>query len=295
VLALEETRLALSSVSPLALDLNLERYFDMSFEHWRSQMNELREFFWSPRLAQWAPIAGLLAVVRIRRHAIAALLAGWLAAFLVVKGFSPRASIESNTFWRLLMPAWPAYLLLLASVPLLVPTFPRRLGARLDAPPRAPVRRRWVGLAAALALAVPLAATATATRVEPPDVPAIVQSFETGTTMLTPVDTTLELHAETADRSVRLRWQKNSAWRASVFYRVYRTPTPGSDLQCVTEGGVAWNCYFLGALIGTTRDGTWTDNAPVRGATYRIGVATNWLDDPAQGDVFAFSPPVESP
>ena len=37
-----------------------------------------------------------------------------------------------DTFWRLLMPAWPAYLLLFASIPLLVPTLARRLGERMQ-------------------------------------------------------------------------------------------------------------------------------------------------------------------
>ena len=114
-------------------------------------MDQLREFFWSARLAQWAPLAGLVAVLRVRRGAIAALLGGWLGAFLVVKGFSPRASIEANTFWRLLMPAWPAYLLLFASIPLLVPTLARRLGRRVQ--PSASSRTiavRWIVVAAVL-------------------------------------------------------------------------------------------------------------------------------------------------
>lgn len=292
ILAVEQVRVAASAGTPLALDLHLDRYFDMSLEHWRTQMDDLREFFWSPRLAQWAPFAGLIAIVRVGRPAIAALLGAWLAAFLVVKGFSPRASIESNTFWRLLMPAWPAYLLLVASIPLLVPTLPRRLGKRLDAPGCSPVSVRWAALAAALVFVVPFTATAVASRIAPPAIPAIVQSFPTGTTMLTPVDQTIELRAESVGGSVELRWQESSRWRARVFYRIYRTPEARPDLKCVTEGGVAWNCYFESTLIGTTRDRAWTDDAPIDGATYRIGVGTNWLDDPEQGDVFAFSPPV---
>ena len=131
VIALEHVRVAAGS-GPLAVDLNLDRYFDLDLEHWRTQMDQLREFFWSARLAQWAPLAGLIAVLRVRQGAIAALLGGWLAAFLVVKGFSPRADIQANTFWRLLMPAWPAYLLLFASIPLLIPTLARRLGERVQ-------------------------------------------------------------------------------------------------------------------------------------------------------------------
>ncbi|MFO7573156.1 MAG: hypothetical protein R6W48_11250, partial [Gaiellaceae bacterium] len=287
ILALEHARLAAGTVA--AVDLDLDRYFDMDLEHWRRQMDELREFFWSPRLVQWAPFAGLIAVLRVRRGAIAGLLVGWLAAFLVVKGFSPRASIESNTFWRLLMPAWPAYLLLVASIPLLVPTFARRLGDRLRAPVTPAVRVRWVVLAAALTVAVPIGAITAATRIAPPDMPAILQQFETGTTILTPVDDGIALEVESGDDGERLRWTDGSGWRADVFYRVYRTP--GSDLQCVTEGGVSWNCYFQGAQIGTTREREFVDPSPVPGATYRIGIGTNWANDPDAGDVFVFSPP----
>ena len=89
--ALEQTRLVAGS-GPLALDLRFNRYLDLNVEHWRLQMGQLREFFWSARLAQWAPVAGLIALLRLRRGAIAALLGGWLAAFLVVKGFSERAT-----------------------------------------------------------------------------------------------------------------------------------------------------------------------------------------------------------
>ena len=123
-----------------------------------TQMDDMREFFWSARVAQWAPVAGLIAVVRVRRGAIAALLAGWLAAFLVVKGFSPRADIESGSFWRLLMPAWPAYLLLLRRRSRCsIPTLARRLGERLRRAVDAPVALRWIAVAAALTVLVPAA------------------------------------------------------------------------------------------------------------------------------------------
>ena len=136
--AMESAQLAAgSTIAVLAVDW--DSYLELDIEHWKSQMNLLREFFFSARVAQWAPFAGLLAVLRVRRAPIAALLAGWLAAFLLVKGFSTRADIQANTFWRLLMPAWPAYLLLFASIPLLVPTLARRLG---DACGRSR-RNRW--------------------------------------------------------------------------------------------------------------------------------------------------------
>ena len=107
--------------TPAAFSVSLHKYVQLDVDDWRRQMDELREFFFSVRLAQWAPFAGVVAVVRVRRGAIAGLLAGWLGAFILIKGFNENADIQANTFWRLLMPAWPAYLLLFASIPLRVP------------------------------------------------------------------------------------------------------------------------------------------------------------------------------
>ena len=168
-LTLQHVQLAAGSSSVAGTDVNLDRYIDLDFQHWRDQMDQLREFFWSARLAQWAPFAGLIAVIRVQRGAIAALLGGWLAAFIVVKGFSPRASIETNTFWRLLMPAWPAYLLLFAAIPLLVPTLARRLGERIRPPKTIAIQWRWVAVAAVAAVVVPFGVIAASDPVDASD------------------------------------------------------------------------------------------------------------------------------
>ncbi|HXF97022.1 MAG TPA: hypothetical protein VNJ46_00230 [Gaiellaceae bacterium] len=289
-LTLEQARLAAGAELPF----NLDQYLELDLDHWRAQMNYLREFFWSARLAQWAPFAGLLAVLRLRRGALAALLAGWLGAFLLVKGFSPRADIQANTFWRLLLPAWPAYLLLVASIPLLAPTLPRLLGPRIAAPPGGRVRWRWVALAAAVTAALPAAATAVTAKLRPPSPPALVQETATETTILTPVDEGIRLRAGREGGAVRLSWS-DPDWRAEVFYRVYRTPSPAGDVECHTRANVAWDCYFKSELVATTRERAYIDPAPPPGAVYRLGVGTNWANDPDEGDVFALSPPARAP
>jgi hypothetical protein len=287
--ALERARLA-AGTGPVAVDLSPDRYLDLDLDHWRTQMDYLREFFWSARLAQWAPFAGLLAVLRVRRGAIAALLAGWLGAFILVKGFSTRADIQANTFWRLLMPAWPAYLLLFASIPLLIPTLARRLGERLQQPRSSPVARRWIVVVAVLVVGVPAVATAASTRIEPPT-PAVVQESPTGN-ILTPVDEGIEVRVKRVGTAQKLTWSPGS-WRGDVFYRVYRTDQRGPDVQCALSSGAVWSCYLRTTPIRTTRDTVFVDpSPPPGGATYRIGVGTNWLDDPNKGDLFAFSPPV---
>ncbi len=289
LLSLEEVRVAAGST--LAVSVDLDRYLDLDFQHWLDQMDQLREFFWSPRLAQWAPLAGLIAVLRVRRGAAAALLAGWLAAFLVVKGFSPRATIESGSFWRLLMPAWPAYLLLFASIPLLVPTLARRLGERMRAPASRAVAPRWIAVAAVVSLLVPATVIAASSPLEGPEL-ALTQD-DGGNFILTSVDDSVVLTAERTAAGTRLNWEDDIE-RANVFYRVYRAEGP--DVECEnTDGHPAQSCYVRGAPIAVTRDREYVDADPPPDATYRIGVGTNWIDDPAFGDVFTFSPAAAAP
>ena len=275
-----------ASAATTAISVDLDQYLDFDLDHWLQQMDYMREFFFSARVAQWAPIAGLIAVLRVRRGAIAALLAGWLAAFLVVKGFSPRADIQANSFWRLLMPAWPAYLLLFAAIPLLVPTLARRLGERLRPPSSSPVASRWIALVAVLTLLVPAAAIAVSTPLEGPS-HALTQD-DAGNFILTSVDESIELRVERRPEGNRLTWD-DGPWHANVFYRVYRSE--GEDVECEnTDGHPAQSCYFFGTLLESVREREFLDADAPAGATYRIGVGTNWVDDPAFGDVFAFSP-----
>jgi len=286
VLGLEETRVALGAATA-AVSVDLDQYLDFDVDHWLQQMDYMREFFFSARVAQWAPIAGLIAVLRVRRGAIAALLAGWLAAFLVVKGFSPRADIQANSFWRLLMPAWPAYLLLFAAIPLLVPTLVRRLGDRMRAPSTPPVAPRWLAVVAVLTVLVPATAIAVSSPLEGPAL-AVTQD-DAGNFILTSVDESVELRVERVAEGQRLTWD-DGPWRANVFYRVYRAE--GEDVECEnTDGHPAQSCYVRGTPIATVREHEYVDAGAPPGATYRIGVGTNWVDDPAFGDVFVFSPP----
>jgi hypothetical protein len=287
VLAYDDVRVAAGS-APLALEVH--KYVDISTSHWRNEMDSLREVFWSGRLAEWAPFAGLIAVLRVRRWAIAALLGGWLGAFILFKGFSPRASIDGNTFWRLLMPAWPAYLLLFAAIPLLVPTLARKLGDRISPTARRPVRPRWVVLAAVVTILVPAAAAAASSRIHPPT-PAVVQEFPSGN-ILTPVDSSIHVRTEKVGKGQRITWT-DGPWHAKVFYKVYRSEQPGKDLLCAISSGVSWACYLRTQPIGSpTRAHSFVDPAAPPGSIYRVGVATNWANDTTLGDVFAFSPPV---
>ena len=150
-----------------------------------------------------------------RRPGVAALLVGWLAAFLVFKGMSPLASIEGNSFFRYVMPAWPAYLLLLAAVPLLVPTLTQHLGERVVAAP--PGRTiGWRAMAAVLVVGavVPfLVVTVARPAQSPQDV--VLVGEEGSAILLTPVDPSIDVTAARTGRGVLLSWSSRT-WRAGT-------------------------------------------------------------------------------
>jgi hypothetical protein len=269
--------------------LSVDRYVDLDWGHWKQQMSELREFFRGARLVQWAPFAGAIALALIRRWAALALLTGWLGAFLLVKGTWPLADIEAGSFFRFLMPAWPAYLLLLAPLPLLLPTLPRRLGGRLQAPPLRPLHRRWVFAAATGLAIVPAVVVAAARPIDGPD-RAVVQQ-QPLTTILTPVDDSIALQARRNGPSQVLTWDVDHAWRADVTYVVLRTLGAGPDVSC-SHSGVT-SCTLTMIRLGETRSRQFVDGSPPEGVTYRIGVATDYRDV-LGGDMFAVSAPVRA-
>ncbi len=263
--------------------VDLHRYIHLDWGHWKTEMDQLREFFWSSRLVQWAPFAGLLAVAR-RSRPQAALLGGWLAAFVVVKGFSPAASIESGSFWRLLMPAWPAYLLLFASIPLLVPTLVPRLGRQVQPSPSQPVGVRPVAAAGLLLAAVPLAVIVALPRIAAQDTkPAVIQQVG-GNILLTAVDPKIHLSVTRRGGMRVLTWTTPD-YGPAVFYRIYRTDNPRGDTRCENSGGSA-RCFLVSDVIATTTTRRYVDSTLHAKPSYRIGVGTNYLDDPSGGDVF---------
>lgn len=283
--AAEETRLALGIVASVPV---VDKYVDLDWGHLHDNASHLREYFWSARLLEWAPIAGTVAIAR-RSPPLAALLATWFGVFLVVKGTTELSTVSSGSFFRFLMPAFPAYFLLAVSIPLLVPTIARRLAERWP-PERAPNpvgRRLVVALAVALA-AVPLIVVAL---VRPIETPAKAIAVET---IVTPVDERIDVSVEVDGEARIVTWSHPAAGSSDVFYRVYRTGANGLEQKCLKHGGAA-ECSLEMVLLGTTRERRWRDGSPPQDVRYRIGVAANSRDDPEGGDVATLSEPAESP
>lgn len=99
----------------------------LSLEVLQANLASLREYFFSQRLLLWLPLAGVIAVAR-RSVPLALALGGWLGGYVIFRAASSSATFENGEFFRLLLPALPAYVLLAAALPLLVPTLAARLG-----------------------------------------------------------------------------------------------------------------------------------------------------------------------
>jgi hypothetical protein len=100
--------------------------------------------------------------------------------------------------------------------------------------------------------------------------------------------------ASAAGGAVRLSW---NGWRsrpARVFYRVLRSyPTlSNGGLGCSGTAKGANDCRLYMQTAGSTKATSFVDRPGPGTWTYRVGVAANWLDDPAFGDVTLLSRPV---
>jgi hypothetical protein len=87
-----------------------------------------------------------------------------------------------------------------------------------------------------------------------------------------------------------LTWTHDDFSPTEVFYRVFRTGEDGLDVDCFGEG--ARECRLEMTVLASTREHRLVDESPPPGASYRIGVATNWQNDVAGGDVIAVSAPI---
>ncbi len=76
------------------------------------------------RVLEYLPIAGAIALLARSRSAFL-LIATWFFAFLAIKGSYHEAQVDNASFFRILLPAFPAFVLLTASIVLLVPVCER--------------------------------------------------------------------------------------------------------------------------------------------------------------------------
>jgi hypothetical protein len=260
-----------------------------SWAHLRQVLDALREHFWVARVMEWLPVAGTIALLARSRRAFL-LVGSWFTVFLLAKGTYIPASIDDASFFRILMPAFPAFLLLTAAVVLLVP------GVRARPARPAPIlsgRKLSIVLAVAVLVfaALPLGVIAATPRLHDEGRQAVRLADS-----LVPVVPAVGLTATTQGGVVHLKWRPRPTRAASVFYRVLRAKGAGGGALCAGRlRNSSDNCQLYVDEVGTVRTPAFDDRPGPGSWSYRIGVAANWLNDPSLGDVYYVSAPVSAP
>lgn len=266
--------IAAVAVTIAAIHLDVQRYLPFRWDTFHQNLDGFREFTWSQRVVYWTTIGGLAGL--LRRSPVAGVLVGaWLAVFLVAKGSYPSANFAIGGFLTHLVPAFPAYFLLVASLPFLLPFYGRR--GRRPSPGFSGSRLPAVvcGVLGVITLAGVLVVIVlpTSARATTADVPGF---------FLVPLDT-FHLDARVVGDSVRLRWPSAGPGGTEARYAVLRTPA--GESQCVripgSSGACTLNADVVGSVPGTVL--TAVDRPPAGTWTYRIAQSVS-ADSAHRGD-----------
>jgi hypothetical protein len=266
-----------AGTGPLAA-LDAGRYLHLDWPAIQQNLAQLREVFWSKTLLEWAAVAGAFALVRAAR-AKGVVIVVWFAAYFLVKSGSPDSSVYAGSFFRLLEPAYPAFLLLLAALALLVP---RARPAAIA--PRRPASRRAAILAVVVLGAFPLAFVAAAR----PAAPRSFADFPGSALAVRIVD--LHLSATVRGGTVRLAWPAHEAATATVGYRVRRAATPLQD--CEQLPGGSRDCVLGSDGLPPTHATTYVDRPGPGTWIYRVAVVAASNGDLSSADPLLLSEPV---
>ena len=273
----ESARLAIGSGTPFAATVSLSKYLPFHWHQFSQNLGSLQEHFWSRRVFEWIVIAGTLALLRRSLPALL-LFGGWFWAFVLVKGSSTLGLLETGGLLHMLIPAIPAFVVMIACLPLLLPGAQRHL--RPVPPPRPwgpPGLRTSLLIAGVLLFAVvPVALSAAAT-------PTVNFAY----TQSGPVPMVDDLHltATPLPRGyMRLRWTKPHPAGVPIFFEILRS----SGSNCTGSPFIV----ACATVLDTTRSDVYTDRVVVGYYNYHIALGANWIDDPKAGDVYLISNPV---
>jgi hypothetical protein len=246
---------------------------------------QIREHLYSDRILEFLVVAGLVAlIVRSRRAAL--FIGAWFVVFLLLKGTYVNSRVEDGTFWRLLLPAFPAFVVLTAAVPLLVPGVRLR---RRPTPSWRLSRRLVVAVAAALVAVLSLFPIALVAATKPIRGP-YPSAFEVNSILVTEA-APLGLRATpTASGGVLLRWQSSRPSPGAVFYSVFRN-SGSVDTICGPVRHAPDLCEIHAHELTTTRGDQVFDHPGAGTWTYRVGITANWLNSTSYGDVYVFGRP----
>jgi hypothetical protein len=260
-------------------------YLQFDHQHLSQELRELQEVFWSVRLLEFLIVAGAIGALR-RLPAKGAFLIVWYAGFCLVKGSSDLAGISNTTYFRLVEPGLPAFVLLTAAIMYLVPGVGRRV-AWVRQPERWAFD--WRPLLATLAVAgiVPLVVVAAAH-------PATGTSTarDNATATAAPIEASWRPVVVRRANGVVVRWPRPDVpTSTAITYLVFRTQT-GNGCELPDAGAV--ECFLEMDTAGSTRQPEFVDHPGAGAWTYRVAVTADYVETPDSEDLMLLSGPART-
>jgi hypothetical protein len=263
-------------------------YLHFDWHHMSQNVQELSNVFWSTRVLEFLLVAGVFALLARGRWR-GLFIVAWFLAIALVKGGSNLASVYDTSLYRYLLPGWPAWVLIVASIVFLWPHGERARGAGGGAPiaPRSHTRPPYALVVASL-LAFGIGPMALALGATPAVKGTIAQMNYVGA--LVPIVDFGLTAKQTGPHTVRLEWRDRKTADASTFYRVFSGPDDG----CKVTRGQTPTCLFRMAKTQWTHSAVATEaNAPRGRVSYRVALAAGWRFDPnSDTDLLLLSKPV---
>jgi hypothetical protein len=256
------------SGAPGAVAHNTNKYLNIDFHHLSVNVHDLGQTFWSVRLLEFLLFAGAFGLVARARWK-GAFVVGWFVAFALIKGTVTFANVYDTSLYRFLLPAWPAWTLIVAGA---IFCWPSGGAARARQRARAIARASdipspsWsVVFAVALVLSIGPFLLITADSAAKPG--AIIQENYTGAPI--PV-ADFDLKAQQLSlHSVRLTWRNIGTKRAKTTYVIFKAGNDGCDPLYVALP----LCRFKMQFIGSTHGREFVDSQAVTRRFYRVGLA----------------------
>jgi len=264
------------------------QYINFNWGHLGANVRDLQEVFWSVRLLEFLLIAGTIALVARSRWK-GVLVVGWFIGFALIKATNDDASVKSTSVYSYLLPAWPAWVLLVAGVILLWPTSSATRARRrsddeararaVGPPPRA------VAVAAGVLLALgPLVLSVAAS---PISAGTVAQQGYAGAPVAV-VDFHLMARRTNAN-TVRLSWAPVRTARAHYTYRVYKDTSDG----CTIYPQGAPVCLYSSPPLAESNRRVFDDPKATARAVYRVALVAGWNTE--QPSVLLLSRPLTVP
>ena len=274
-----------AGVHPLAFSTT--KYLPLNMHHLGLELANLREVFWSLRFLEFLVVAGAFGVIR-KAPLKGLFVTVWFASFGIVKASSPRSDFPSATYFRLVEPGLPAFILLVVGVAFCLPGLGRRV--RSFAPVRSATRPdfRWVVPAAIVLAVVPLVLVGIA---RPASTMRIVR--DENTVQEAPLTQTMALHAKrNRDASVTLTWRSPPTGGTQPWFVVY---TSSENDGCSPPNRGALECMLNMPVLTVTQSHQVVDHPGAGPHYYRVALVAQYQRATAGGDLMLVSHGVSVP